>query len=142
MIFRLLIALAVLAAAPVSAGELGNLSANPYGADSTANPYGAGSHYRADGIHNPNSPAGSAYGNRSAKNPHATDAPVLRDGQGRYRGRLSANPYAADSTANPYGRYGSKYSPDSINNPYGAGSRYRSDSPNNPYGDGWHIDPD
>ena len=44
-----------------------------------------------------------------------------------------------DSVSNPYGRYGSKYSPDSINNPYGAGSRYRHDSPNNPYGEGLSI---
>jgi hypothetical protein len=41
--------------------------------------------------------------------------------------------------ANPYGRYGSQYSPDSINNPYGAGSRYNQDSPNNPYGNGLTI---
>jgi len=27
----------------------------------------------------------------------------------------------------PYGRYGSKYSSDSINNPYGAGSPYSND---------------
>jgi hypothetical protein len=41
--------------------------------------------------------------------------------------------------SNPYGRYGSQYSPDSINNPYGAGSAYRADSPNNPYGSGLRI---
>lgn len=36
--------------------------------------------------------------------------------------------------SNPYGRYGSPFSPDSINNPYGAGSPYLSESPTNPYG--------
>ncbi len=41
--------------------------------------------------------------------------------------------------SNPYGRYGSEYSADSINNPYGAGSEYRKDSPNNPYGVGMKI---
>lgn len=60
--------------------------------------------------------------------------PQLYDRQtGKYLGELSANPYAANSTSNPYGRYGSKYSADSINNPYGRyGSRYSSDSANNP----------
>ena len=56
-----------------------------------------------------------------------------------YLGKLSTNPYDPDSTSNPYGRYGSKYSSDSINNPYGAGSPYKSDSPNNPYGEGLSI---
>ncbi|HEV8676023.1 MAG TPA: hypothetical protein VGX21_18460 [Methylomirabilota bacterium] len=36
----------------------------------------------------------------------------------QYRGRLSTNPYAPDSTANPYGPYGSPYSPSSPTNPY------------------------
>lgn len=53
---------------------------------------------------------------------------------GKYLGRLSANPYDADSTSNPYGEYGSKYSPNSINNPYGEyGSPYSDKSVNNPY---------
>jgi hypothetical protein len=78
----------------------------------------------ADGLNNPYSPYGSPYSNKSRNNPYATDAPKLYDGQGNYRGRLSANPYDPDSTSNPYGKYGSKYSPDSINNPYGAGNPY------------------
>ena len=36
-----------------------------------------------------------------------------------YLGRLSANPYASDSTANPYSPAGSPYSSRSVNNPYG-----------------------
>ena len=36
-----------------------------------------------------------------------------------YLGKLSTNPYSADSTSNPYGAHGSEYSSDSINNPYG-----------------------
>ena len=43
-------------------------------------------------------------------------------------GELSASPYALDSTSNPYGRYGSEFSPDSVNNPYGGGSPYGGDS--------------
>lgn len=56
-----------------------------------------------------------------------------------YGGNLSTNPYDRNSTSNPYGRYGSPYSSDSLNNPYGAGSPYRRDSPNNPYGSGRQV---
>jgi len=118
---------------------LGQLSANPYDADSTSNPYGAGNPYDADSINNPYGEFGSPYSNKSATNPYATDAPKLYDDDGNYRGRLSANPYDAESTSNPYGRYGSRYSADSINNPYGAGNPYRADSPTNPYGHGLGI---
>lgn len=51
-----------------------------------------------------------------------------------YLGRLSSNPYLADSTSNPYGRYGSPYSSNSINNQFGRyGSPYSNESVNNPY---------
>jgi len=51
-----------------------------------------------------------------------------------YLGRLSANPYAADSTANPYSQAGSPYSSKSVNNPYGPyGSPYSPVSARNPY---------
>ena len=56
-----------------------------------------------------------------------------------YLGKLSENPYNPDSTSNEYGQHGSKYSSNSINNPYGAGSPYRQDSPNNRYGEGLSI---
>ena len=55
-------------------------------------------------------------------------------------GDLSANPFNFDSTANQFGRYGSPFSPDSINNPFGAGSPFKADSPNNPYGKAWRIE--
>ncbi|MHC4091884.1 MAG: hypothetical protein ACYSVY_16735 [Planctomycetota bacterium] len=129
----------VLAAGPVPAQEdLGRWSANPYAPGSTANPHGAGSPY-GNTVTNPYGPYGSPYGDKSAANPYATDAPKLYDGDGKYRGRLSRNPHDPDSIANPYGRYGSPYSPDSVNNPYGAGSPYRRDSPYNPYGRGLSI---
>jgi hypothetical protein len=52
----------------------------------------------------------------------------------KYLGRLSANPYAADSTANPYSPAGNPYSTDSIKNPYGPyGSAYSSTSARNPH---------
>jgi hypothetical protein len=52
----------------------------------------------------------------------------------QYLGRLSANPYAADSTANPYSPAGNPYATDSIKNPYGPyGSAYSSTSARNPY---------
>ena len=51
-----------------------------------------------------------------------------------FLGRLSANPYAADSTANPYSSAGSPYSSKSVNNPFGPyGSPYSSTSARNPY---------
>ena len=51
-----------------------------------------------------------------------------------YLGRLSANPYAADSTANPYSAAGSPYSAKSVNNPYGQfGSPFSPTSARNPY---------
>lgn len=122
------------------AEDLGNLSANPFDADSTANPFGEGSQFAPNGINNPYSPYGSPFSNKSATNPYATEAPKLYDQQGNYRGKLSANPFDPDSTSNRFGRYGSPYSPDSLNNPSGAGSPFRPDSPNNPYGRGWRIE--
>ena len=51
-----------------------------------------------------------------------------------YLGKLSTNPYGADSTSNPYGSYGSEYSGKSINNSYGQyGSPYSNKSAANPY---------
>lgn len=105
----------------------------------SANAYGAGNSYHPDSINNPYGRYGNPYSNTSATNPYATNAPMLFDRQGNYRGRLSANPYHPDSTSNPYGRFGSPYSATSINNPYGAGNPYAADSPTNPYGRGWVI---
>jgi hypothetical protein len=52
----------------------------------------------------------------------------------QYLGRLSANPYDAQSVSNPYGTYGSAYSAISVNNPYGPyGSPFSPVSANNPY---------
>jgi hypothetical protein len=51
-----------------------------------------------------------------------------------FLGRLSANPYAADSTSNPFSPAGSPYSARSVNNPYGQyGSPYSPTSARNPY---------
>jgi len=51
-----------------------------------------------------------------------------------FLGRLSANPYASDSTANLYSSAGSPYSAKSVNNPFGSyGSPYSSTSARNPY---------
>jgi len=64
----------------------------------------------------------------------------LRTHDGEYRGRLGGSRYHPDSIDNPYGRYGSEFSRDSIRNPYSrAGSRYSRDSPNNPYGRGLEV---
>ena len=64
----------------------------------------------------------------------SVSAVELRGANGEYLGQLGGSKYAPDSTNNPYGQYGSKYSPESINNPYGEyGSKYSPNSPNNPY---------
>jgi len=114
---------------------LGQLSANPYIADSTANKFGAfGSPYSPTSVNNPYSQYGSAYSATSVSNPYATEAPKIIAADGQYLGKLSANPYDPDSVSNPYGKYGSPYSPTSINNPYSQyGSPYSPISPNNPY---------
>lgn len=114
---------------------LGQLSANPFPADSTANKFGAfGSSYSSTSIHNPYGSFGNPYSPNSVSNPYTTSAPKIIAADGQYLGRLSANPYAADSVSNPYGKYGSPYSPTSINNPYSPyGSPYSPISPNNPY---------
>lgn len=49
--------------ASLQAEDLGNLSANPYDADSTANPFGKGSPFAPNGINNPFSPYGSPFSN-------------------------------------------------------------------------------
>ena len=90
-----------------------------YQPKSASNPYGTyGSQYGQESVNNKNGTYGSEYSPKSAQNQYATDAPVLVDEDGNYRGKLSKNQYDPDSTSNPYGKYGSKYSPDSINNQY------------------------
>jgi hypothetical protein len=57
------------------------------------------------------------------------------DDDGEYLGRLSANPYLTDSTANKFGPFGNPYSSNSIENPYGPyGSPYSATSVSNAYG--------
>lgn len=58
------------------------------------------------------------------RNRYDTDPPKLYSGSGQYLGRLSINPYVTDSIANPHSRYGSRYSPESINNIHGPFGRY------------------
>jgi hypothetical protein len=128
--------IASVALADDDTGYLGQLSANPYDADSTSNPYGAGNPYSADSINNPFGEYGSPDSNKSVANPYATEAPKLYDDAGNFRGKLSSNPYDPESVSNPYGRYGNRYSSESINNPYAAGNPYKADSPTNPYGHG------
>jgi len=102
--------------------------------------FGAGSPFNPNGLNNPFSPYGSPFSNQSATGPFVTDAPRMYDQQGNYRVKLSANLYDPDLTSIPYGRYGSSFSPDSINSPYGAGSPYRTSSPTNPYGHGLRVE--
>jgi len=76
----------------------------------------------------------SPYSPHGARNPYTTDGGRIYAQDGRYLGRLNANPYDPESVANPYGQYGSPYSSNSINNPYGQyGSPYSPNSARNPY---------
>ena len=62
---------------------LGNLSSNPYDANSISNPYGRyGSEYSADSINNPYGKYGSQYSNDSPNNPYATNPPAIHGGDG------------------------------------------------------------
>ena len=136
----LLLALLLLLPLTVQAEYLGNLSANEFDANSTANSYGAGNPFAPNSITNEFGHYGNPYSNQSASNPYATDAPMLYDQQGQYRGKLSTSQYDPDSTSNAYGRYGNPFSPDSLNNLFGAGNPYDPSSPTNPYGSGWRIE--
>ena len=136
----MLASLLVLIPLTVHAEYLGNLSVNEFDPNSITNPFGAGSPFSSKSVTNEFGIYGSPYSNQSAANPYATEAPRLYDQHGAYRGKLSTNPYDPDSTSNPYGRYGSLFSPDSLNNQFGAGNPYRPDSPTNPYGSGWRIE--
>ena len=128
-------------AASALAEDLGNLSANPFGSNSTANAFSpAGNPFSPTSPNNAFGVYGNPFSNQSATSPFATDAPRLYDQQGNYRGKLSANPFDPDSTSNAYGRYGNPFSPDSLNNSFGAGNPFGPGSPRNPYGSGWRIE--
>jgi len=52
----------------------------------------------------------------------------------KYIGTLSSNPFAANSTSNTFGPYGSPFSPNSVNNQFGIyGSPYSPNSASNPF---------
>ncbi len=101
---------------------LGQLSVNPYASDSTS------------GVASNNFRINQAMGSK-----YTSGGPKLYNSDGEFRGNLNGNRFDPDSVSNPYGRYGRRYSSESINNSYGAGSEFKSDSPNNPYGSGWAI---
>jgi hypothetical protein len=62
---------------------LGNLSSNPYDANSVSNPYGRyGSEQSADSINNPYGQYGSRYSNDSPNNPYATNPPAIYGNDG------------------------------------------------------------
>jgi len=66
-----------------------------------------------------------SYGNETCINtqPNSSDyrndynSPKIYE-NGKYRGNLNGNQYDPNSISNEFGRYGSPYSPDSVNNPY------------------------
>lgn len=53
------------------------------------------------------------------------------------KAKIEDGPWSKDNADRPNG---SPFSPDSINNPFGAGSPYSPSSPTNPYGRGLRIE--
>lgn len=94
----------------------------------------------SEGVASPPPPAGGVSQQRVRDCSRNVHGHCGSNQQGNYRGKLSANPYDPDSTGNRYGRYGSPFSGDSLNNPFGAGNPFKPDSPNNPYGRGLRIE--
>src|SRR5690606_32056728 len=75
-----------------------------------------------------------AQSRRGAKGTNGGNTKPGTSDRGTYLGRLSANPYAVDSTANTYGSHGSRYGSDSIRNPYSRwGSPTSPSSTTNPW---------
>lgn len=64
------------------------------------------------GTYNQQGRYGNPYGNDS-------NSVQLYAPSGAYLGNLNDNRYDPNSVSNPYGRYGSRYSQESINKPYG-----------------------
>ena len=57
----------------------------------------------------------------SAKAQAWNDGPSIYSNQGKYLGNLNSNQFDPNSVSNQFGRYGSQFSADSPNNPYGRG---------------------
>ncbi len=123
LIGGLIIMLAV-GAKTLAAQELHDSGGDPY---YTTNPYLGLPLQPFDARVSPYSPEG-------ALNPTSTGGGAVYAADGRFLGRLNANPYDPLSVANPYGPYGSIYSLTSTKNPYGAyGSPYTLLSAQNRY---------
>jgi len=102
---------------------LGKVNNNRNDPESISNPYGKyGSKDSPTSINNVNGVYGSKISLQSANNPYTSQAPnMFGVGSGvnpTYLGKMSANPWDSRSSSNPHGEYGSRYSPQSINNPY------------------------
>ncbi len=79
-----------------------------------------------DNVLNESSPYGNPYSPSSATNFEALVTPSQYD-----QGRLSANPHEPEWLNDPFGRYGSLYSPGSLSDRQGFGSSYALGSPMN-----------
>jgi hypothetical protein len=107
---------------------LGKVNNNQNDPESISNPNGKyGSKNSPTSINNEAGVYGSKISLLSANNPNTAHAPnMYGTGYGNgptYLGKKSANPYDSRSSSNPYGRYGSQYSPTSTNNPYSVWGR-------------------
>jgi hypothetical protein len=138
----LLASFLVLIPLTVHAEYLGNLAANEFDPNSIPDPFSAENPDDPNGLTNEFAlgPYGNPYSPSSATDFEAIKAPRLYDQVGNDRGRLSVKRYDREWVSNPYGRYGSPYSPDSIKNRFGAERPYSPSSPTNPYGRGLRIE--
>ncbi len=102
---------------PYSVDEILTILECPSDPDCLSNPYGANRPYGIFRLIN-NYAYGNPYSLKSWRNPYATDPPKIYDDECNYRGRFSINRYHSDSISNPFGKYGSVYSTDSIFNQY------------------------
>ena len=101
----------------------GQRSTSPYASGSLSNSYGAGQSYGQSRF----------FGDRKAS------VGLLRQDTWRPF-RQFKNTYNPNATTHPYGRYGSRSSPNISSDSYGTGSPYSSDRPFKPYSKGLRVD--
>ncbi len=127
-----------------NAGYANNSSASQFGTGNVS-PYsspglGSNSGYAGNLSINQFAPGSvNPYSNGYLDNKFSTGGPALIDSQGGYHGRLNGNSLDPESVSNPFGKYGSQFSPDSINNKFGAGNPYAQNSPYNQFGTGMRV---
>lgn len=118
----------------------GQFSRTPFGPNPPASPYSSTVNPSQKSINNPYDHYASPYASERAANPYSNSGPALREQNGNVRGNLNGDSFDHRSISNPYGRYGSTYTPGIITNPVGRlGVPYSPPGPNIPFGQGLSI---